>query len=292
MSGASHKFTASGSFFKKCSDTLISLGKVMIKSKPGRTLPVAGSAKCLVLGNGPSLKQSLQHHPDLFKSHDLLCVNSFSVTDEYTLLKPSYYLMLDPGLWLGIHATAIKTFEQLRARTTWPVTLFIPTTARKHKIFGDLAKANGNIRIVFFNYTPYRGFKAIGHWLFRHNLAMPQSQNVLVAALFIAVNMGFPQVYLFGADHTWHEQLHVNDENMLCLKDVHFYEQEERISYRPFYKDVTNTATFTMHEILATFSKIFLGYFVLNEYAKSRNCSIFNASAISFIDAFKRIKIE
>ncbi len=292
MSGSPHKLNESGSFLKKCFDTFVSFGKVILKSKPGQKLPVAGSEKCLVLGNGPSLKQSLADHPEFFKGNDLLCVNSFSVTDEYTLLKPAYYVMLDPGLWLGAHAVAIKTFEDLRTKTSWPLTLFIPVTARNQPAFAELKKANPTITIVFFNYTPYRGFKKIGHWLFRKNLAMPQSQNVLVAALFIAVNMKFPEVYVFGADHTWHQNLHINENNMLCLKDVHFYEQEEKISYRPFYRDPTNTATFTMYEILVTFSKVFLGYFVLNEYAKSRNCTIYNASTVSFIDALKRIKIQ
>lgn len=292
MSGAPHKFTASGSFLKKCSDTLISLGKVVLRSKAGTRLPAATSDTCVILGNGPSLQQSMDAHPDFFKSHDLLCVNSFSVTKEYTELKPSYYVMLDPGLWLGDHETAKKTFECIRTTTSWPLTLYIPVSASDQGIFKELARANPNIRVVFFNYTVYKGFQNLGYWLFRRNLAMPQSQNVLVASLFLAVNMRYKNVYLFGADHTWHQNLHVDDNNMLCLKDVHFYEQEEKASYRPFYKGAHLTETFTMHEILATFSKVFIGYFVLNEYAKSRGCTIYNASDVSFIDAFKRIKIE
>jgi hypothetical protein len=278
-------------FLIKCKNTLLSLGKIILRSKPSAKLPEAESPDCIILGNGPSLKQSLIKHPDFFKKHELVCVNSFSVTEEYTLLKPGYYVMLDPGLWLGEHETGKKTFEAIRNRTTWKITLFIPVTASKIPVFSELSKTNGNINIVFFNYTVYKGFRRLGYWFFKNNLAMLQSQNVLVASIFLSINIGFKNIYLFGADHTWHQTLHVNEENVLCFRDVHFYEDEEKVTYRPFYKGTHLKETFTVAEIFVTWSKVFAGYFALNEYAKYRNCTIYNTSEISFIDAFKRIKI-
>lgn len=278
-------------FLKKCTDTFLSLGKIMLRSKAGAKLPKAASSDCIVLGNGPSLKQSLVNHPEFFKKHELICVNSFSITEEYTALKPKYYVMLDPGLWLGDHDTGKKTFEAIRDKTNWDITLFIPATASKVLLFEELSKTNKNVRIVFFNYTVYKGFNGLGYWIFKKNMAMPQSQNVLVASLFLSINMGFKKVYLFGADHTWHQTLHVNDENTLCFRDVHFYENEEKIVYKPFYKGAHVKETFSVAEIFTAWAKVFSGYFALNAYANYRNCTIYNASEVSFIDAFKRIKI-
>ena len=120
---------------------------------------------------------------------------------------------------------------------------------------------------------------------------MPQSQNVLVASTFLAINTGFKEINIVGADHTWHEHLHVDENNVLTNKQFHFYDNEEKITYVPFKKGMHLSETFKVHEIFATWSKTFYGYFVLQNYANSRNCKIYNASEITFIDAFERKKI-
>ena len=279
-------------FIKQCLNTFASLIKVMIKSKGGSAFPKASSDSCIVLGNGPSLKMSLEKHPDFFTKHTLVCVNSFSITEEYTLLKPTYYVILDPGFWFGESDVVVNTIEGLKTKTTWMVYLLVPHAAKQSQKFRELEKHNSNIKITYFNYTVYNGFKGWGNWLYAQNLAMPQSQNVLVASLFLSLNIGFKEIYLFGADHSWHENLFVNDENVLCFKDTHFYDGNEKVSYRPFYKGIHLKETFTMQEILITFSKIFYGYEMINEYAKHRKAKIYNASEISFVDAFERIKIK
>ncbi|MDF2438587.1 MAG: hypothetical protein K0Q95_2963 [Bacteroidota bacterium] len=278
-------------FLRKCLNTFISLCKVLLKSKFPDKFPDAETKSCILLGNGPSLKESLVKHSSFFREHPLLCLNSFSVTDEYNTLKPEYYAMLDPGLWLSKNETALKTFDAIITKTTWKVYLFIPRSAAKIPFVKELSVKNPNVQTVFFNYTVFRGFSSIGNFLFRKNLAMPQSQNVLVAAIFLTINMNFKKIYLFGADHTWHQSLHVNDENVLCIKDVHFYDSNEKISYRPFYKGMHRNDTFTVHEIFMTWAKVFSGYFTVRHYGESRDCKIYNASEISFIDAFERIKI-
>lgn len=272
--------------------TILSLGKVLIKSKTGINLPVAPSKTCIVLGNGPSLKTSLNNHPLFFTKHPLVCVNSFSTTEEYTLLKPSFYVILDPGFWFSDKPVVTSTVNSLINKTSWNVYLLIPQIARQSKLFSELEKQNPNIKITYFNYTVYKGFRKTGNWLYKNNLAMPQSQNVMVASLFLALNIGFRKIYLTGADHSWHETLMVNDENIVCAKHLHFYEGVEKPKYVPFYKGMHLNETFTMTEIFATFSKIFLGYMNVNEYTKYKHAKIYNASEISFIDAFERIKIS
>ena len=51
---------------------------------------------------------------------------------------------------------------------------------------------------------------------------MPFSQNVLVAAIYISLNLGYKNIYLLGADHSWAHDVSVNDDNQLCLNDRHF----------------------------------------------------------------------
>ncbi len=79
--------------------------------------------------------------------------------------------------------------------------------------------------------------------------------------------------------------------NIVCLKHIHFYDNESEVQYRKFYKSTANKDTFTMREIFQTWAKVFYGYEVVRKYADSLNIKIFNASEISFIDALDRKNI-
>lgn len=282
---------ASG-FFSQFFHTGASILKVLLRSKFSSNLPNAESETCIILGNGPSLKTSLEKHPDFIAKSCLMCVNNFATTAEFETLKPSYYSMLDPCYWIDEpNEMAKKCLLNLQQKTSWKIKLLLPNEAKQSKAFSDLCKQNKNIEIVYYNYTVFKGFENISHFFFRKNLAMPQSQNILVACLFLGINMGFKQLYLLGADHTWHENLFVNEKSQLCLKDSHFYDNPQQINYRLFYKDEHQKDTFTMSEILFTFSKIFSGYEAIKKYSETKNCKIFNASEVTFIDAFERKKL-
>jgi len=276
---------------KQCFNTSVSLGKVVLRLGHIASLPKAAEPSCIVLGNGPSLSQSFSDHPDFFKKHPLVCVNSFSLSEKYAELKPSYYVMLDPGFWLNDGELVRSTMESIKSKTSWPLGLFAPVQAKRSVFLKMLQDENPNIRVTFFNYTVFKGFKALSHIFYKRNMAMPQCQNVVAASLFLSVNMGFRNVYLFGADHTWHQHLHVDEDNTVCVKQIHFYENTEKINYVPFYKGLHLKEVFRMDELFMIFGKTFYSYMAINEYALSRSCTIYNASAISYIDAFKRIRL-
>ncbi len=281
-----------GEFIRQFTGSGISVLKVLAKSNFSVKLPEAKSNTCIILGNGPSLKTSIEKHPEFIAAHSLMCVNNFAVTDEYEKLKPGYYAMLDPVYWVkNPNQMVADCLENLRKKTTWKLQLLVPVHAKRSKAFRLLAQQNEHIEITYFNYTVFKGFENASHSFYKRNLAMPQSQNILVACLFLGINIGFKELYLLGADHTWHEQLHVNEKNEVCLKDFHFYEDEKQTNYRIFYKDLTQTDSFKMHELFHTFGKMFYGYHVIQKYAETRNCKIYNASEVSFIDAFERKKL-
>ena len=285
-------YTTTNGFASNCANTFISFLKILLSSTFRIHLPKAKQNSCIVLGNGPSLRQSLLKCPELFRQHALICVNHFALSKEYSELQPGYYVMLDPGLWEKDREDSKKLFEIIIERTTWELQLLLPQKAKNAVAIKHLERSNPNIKINYFNYTVFRGFPKTAHFFYSSNLAMPQSQNVLVATLFLAINMHFKKIILVGADHTWHENLHINESNQLCLKDVHFYENESKVNYRLFYKDLGQKETFTMHEILFTFSKVFYGYQLLKRYADFSGTTIYNASEVSFIDAFERKKMQ
>jgi hypothetical protein len=273
-------------------NTCASLLKVLMLSKKAPVLPLPQGEKILVLGTGPSLKQSLQKNPSYFRHHSIMAVNTFALSEEFMLLKPRYYVMVDPGLWHGDNHLVKSTMESLAAQTSWTMYLLLPYNAKGTPHISRILAANSNIQICYLNYVVFKGFESVAYWFFKKNKAMPQSQNVLVAAMFLAVNLGYKKIELFGADHNWHEQLVVDDNNVVCLKHIHFYENEERLRVVPLFKLIHSEETFRMDEIYHAWAKVFAGHLLIERYAQHCGSSIINKSEISFIDAYKREKLE
>lgn len=280
------------SFITQSINTFVSVLKIIIKSKYGVRLPLAEGQKCIVLANGPSLKLSFEKHPDFFKQYPLICVNTFAVTTEFEQFKPRYYVILDPGFWESEKESIKNTFKSLAEKTTWKLYLLIPQYAVSQPVFETLIKKNSNIELIPFNYTVFKGFPSIAHWFYKKNMAMPQSWNVTITALFLGINIGYKEVVLVGADHTWHENLYMSDDNILHTKVPHFWEDQQKIEYVPLYKGKPHEREVRKaHDFFDVWSRTFYGYMLINDYALSRNCTIYNASEVSFIDAFKRIKL-
>lgn len=279
-------------FITQSINTILSIAKVIVKSKLGVQLPPAQNTKCFVLATGPSLKPSIQKHLELFKQTPLICVNSFAMSTEFEELKPQYYVILDPFFWERENETTISTFKNLVEKTKWKLHLLIPQYARNQSVFSKLHKKNPNIELIPFNYTVFKGFPSVAHWFYKKNLAMPQSLNVTITALFLGINLGYKEVYLVGADHTWHENLHMNGENILHTKVTHFYENDNEVKLVPFFKGGDpEKGTQKAYEFFDIWSRTFYAYIMVNNYALYHNCKIYNASEVSFIDAFKRIKL-
>jgi hypothetical protein len=116
---------------------------------------------------------------------------------------------------------------------------------------------------------------------------MPQCQNVLAASLFLSINRGYKEIYLFGADHSWHQQISVANNNKIMLNDQHFYNTEGKaVALNSTTQNQQSTA-----DIFYSLYKAFKSYIVLNNYAVYRNCKVYNASEVSFIDAFQQKKL-
>jgi hypothetical protein len=276
-------------FFNNIYGSILSCFKILIVSKYKITLPKAKQNDCIILGNGPSLKQSLDKDPDVLKESSLFCVNNFATTPEFIELKPSYYVILDPGFFLHKQRTdVINTFNTLKNKVNWELTLLVPYSSRRDADVQFFINNKSFVKISFFNYTVFKGFNGLAFKMFEKNLSMPQFYNVLGAAIFLAINMGYKKINLAGADHSWFETIVVNDDNMLCRKDLHFYDKEEQ-PWIPIIDPVSGK-TQKIGDFFHAMYKVFNSYYLLNQYANSRNCNIYNTSTFSYVDAFERKK--
>ncbi|RZL62145.1 MAG: hypothetical protein EOO93_10220, partial [Pedobacter sp.] len=180
-------YKSTGLILSKTINTLTSLAKILVQSKFNLTVYKPENAnKCIILGNGPSLATSLEKYESKLKNYPLLCVNLFALNKEYELLKPKYYVMHDPALWKSEGDLTKKIANAIKTKTSWSIKIFFPYQSRNSKFIQELN--SDFVEVVYYNYTVFKGFTKIANQAFKYNLAMPQSQNVLVACLYLCIN--------------------------------------------------------------------------------------------------------
>lgn len=277
---------------KNCLKSVLLLFALSRPSRFGSLEKPHANKRCVILGNGPSLKESLHKHEEFIKKSKKGCVNDFAGNPYFKKLKPDYYILMDPIYWDRSPSKHFQqVFEQynktMRREVNWPMVIFMPMAAKKWHQFINLPKENSNITIAYVNTTPMYSSKRIRRFFFRANLAMPVVQNVLVASIFVCLNLGFKKIYIFGADHSWHETIFIDQDNRLCLKNNRSHDMKAA-DYAPFYMDAAEHVPFKMYNLFKALSRMYESYMELEDYAKSLGAKIYNASEKSYIDAFER----
>jgi hypothetical protein len=283
-----------GNWLKKFFNTLLSLVKVVLLTRKPSILPKVQKKQCSILGNGPSLRETLAQDIAFLEQTELVCVNNFAASEYFFKLKPQNYVLHDPAYYLydGVtfkRADIEQTLLALQNNVDWSMNLYLQQRAKKSIFLQNLKQQNSNINLVYYNYTIFEGFDSIKHWFFKYNLAMPQAQNVMVVSLFLMVNRTFEQIFLFGADHSWHENFKVSEDG-LTFKDQHFYDKKQ-VGYVKIY-DVEKKENATMSTQFLSLSKAFRGYDVLKKYAQFQKIKVLNASIKTYVDAFPIVKIN
>ncbi len=253
--------------------------------------------KIVVLGNGPSLSTTLSLYEKELQNNICVCVNQFATSKYFRILKPRYYVLWDPNYWNRNCSESltkmIQSLVDILKTVDWKMTIFIPIDAKKWSLFKNLPSENTNIEISYVNYLMYygEGFQKFIFSLYERNFLTIRAQNVLVEAIFLALGMKFKEILIVGADHTWTDELFVDDSNVLFLKNEHFNDTGTP-KMKPFYKDGSQKVTFTMSEILKAFSLMFKGYEQLEQYSRYLGVKIYNCTEKTYIDAFERRKLK
>ena len=276
-------------FLKDLLNTLKSLIRVFLHSKFSliiNKIKVDEASSCFILGNGPSLKIDLEKNINSISQHDIFVVNDFFKSELYTIIKPKYYVLIDPFYWDEKTLNEnIVLIQKIASRTTWKMLLLIPNEAYKTNFYQTYLSDHQYISIVNFNSTFFNGFDFVKYWFYEKNLAMPITQNVMIPTIFFAIQFGYGQINILGSDHSWTQSLSVNSNNEVCLIDSHFYDNEEQ-KLIPWKK--LNGEIYKMSEILKDLARMFEGYDELRTYAEYKKINIFNYCKSSFIDAFER----
>lgn len=237
---------------------------------------------CMILGNGPSLANSLKFALEKIDKYDVVAVNHFCENKEFIEVKPKYYVLADPAFDPNPKEERIvKEQERLKKgleRVNWNMILFLPSINRGSFLVKEIN--NRNIDICFYNLTPVNGIKCVRHWLYKNDLGMPQAMNVLCASIFLMTNLKYQNIYLLGADHSWLDSFFVNEKNELILSDRHFYGTDQ----------IKRNTTISVW--LNKISVCFLIHEYLSEYAQYRGVNVWNATEHSYIDAYVRKELN
>jgi hypothetical protein len=268
------------------SDVLIFFKHKKLKIKPGK--------ESIILGNGPSLIESIEKNPSFITDKDLVCVNLFPETPYYKQLKPKYFITGGPELWMKNVSEEWEVrrkhlFNTIKDQTDWDIIFLIPTLARKHKHWREILSLNTHIKITYYNITPIEGFKLFIHFCFKFKLGTPRAHNVLNPAIMQMMSFGYRKIYLLGADHSWLKEIIVDDDNRVLLRQKHFYDHE---SAKHTQMGNIDMGVRKLHEMLHKFYLTFSGYFIIKDYASTVGTKIINVTPNSFIDAFERKDIE
>ena len=274
---------------KEIMDGAASMGKAMLLSR--RPSP-AGSPKkerLIIMGNGPSLRDTIADHSEILRTADTLAVNFAANADTYRVLQPNLYVLADPHFFrtgtdgISSDPNVVRLWDNI-ASTDWPIILYVPCKAGLPE---EIVK-NGNITVKRYNLTPGEGLRGPVHWLYRHGFAMPRPRNVLIASIMVALREGYRDISIVGADHTWSRDLWVDDSNRVISVQKHFYKDNDK----EFERVAQEYAGYHLHDILNSLTIAFRSYHQIADYAGSIGAKIINCTPGSFIDAFPRAHLK
>ena len=267
---------------KNLTDSLLTAGKVLLKSrhveKPDEDVR---NGRLIIMGNGPSLRDTISEHEDLLLASDTTAVNFAANTPEFFKFKPRHYILADPHFFkaAGEDPNVDELWGNLR-NAGWNMSLHLPA--------GNQPGLPYNIRVRHFNMTPAEGYDLFCHSLYRHGLAMPRPRNVLIPALMEGIRDGYKEIFIVGADHTWPHSLYVDDDNRVVSVQPHFYKDNRKELDRV----AEEYAGVHLHDVLGSMVVAFRSYHAIRRYADSLGVRIFNATPGSLIDAFTRRSLK
>ena len=277
-------------------DTLLFFAAMAVKedfrnhvARAGTAADMNPSRRLAVLGNGPSLRDEL---PRLiarreWERTDMMAVNFFALGDEFTIVRPQYYVLSDPQFFrrAGRSERVENLYRALGERVNWPMTLYVQYYNPERFDYRAAVGANPNIRIVPFHTLVFRGLRSVEFWCYRHGLGSGNFGTVVQNGEFIGLLLGYRQIDLYGVDHTLLDGLTVDDRNRLCRTQSHYYDSAPAAPEPIFVNATDPPRPYTMHTYLAETAELFRGHEVLRDYARSIGARIVNRTRGSMIDA-------
>ncbi len=268
------------SFASRLGQTAKSIVKLLTQRRRATIIKADAdtSRPLIILANGPSLNQTIAESLPSLQAHPTLAVNFAANAPEFRTLRPRYYVLIDPHFFSATDDPNVTRLWDNLARVDWPMTLIVPARRRR------LIPASVNIDTLTVNDIAVEGFLPLENAAFARGWGMPRPRNVLIPSIMAAIAMGFKEIYLTGADHSWMKTISVNDNNQVVSIQPHFYKDNDKELARVR----TDYLHRPLHTILDSFRIAFASYHTIARFAATRGIRIVNSTPGSYIDAFPR----
>ena len=257
---------------------------------------VESNSKLLVFGNGPSLAQQLREHTSYFQKYDAICLNKFALSEYFQVIRPRYYLFVDP-VWFEPEDELDKftqremneTLHRLENDVTWDMDLILAAREIKNKNLMRVIQSNKKIKVRTLCTLEFHGFHWLGLYLRKKGLNAFPPHTSPVASLYAGFLMGYREIQIFGIDSNWVKDLVVTEQNHVAVKKYdHFY------GGKPMVLESPDGAGSDKHmaDVMKENFIIFQVYMDIAEYAREIGVKIINMTPGSFVDAFERGALE
>lgn len=257
----------------------INCGKQAIKSNNKDRLVKKPTKKGVihVLMNGPSLNDSLKYVHQ--KKGKVMMVNfALNNTRELGGILPDYYCMLDSICINPKYPESQRLMEYIE-KYEKKLYLFV-----SGKVGNNISINNSNVKVIKVNSNACPKYKGkTEEWLLRNNIAMPEGQGVIILALYVAIQLGYKEIYLHGADANTILTLAVDLDNNLYIRDSHYYEKSVKRNLTAF------AGQNFLGELYANYV-LFKGLYDIQKYSVACNSRIINMSKDSLIDCYEKFR--
>lgn len=237
-----------------------------------------------ILGNGNSLASLLED--ERIVDCDYMVMNNHILHSSYFDLKPRFYVLADPCFFQNIPNRVDYRYivDRILKETTWKMTLIVPW---EHSKMTSI-QSTEFVEILQVNEAVYSTKDEHQQWVYDHNLAMPDVNNVLALAIYTGIYLGYKELELYGVEHSWTKDLYVSHDNGTCLVDSHFFDKDKKEECNLNYFEKAGGGRMKFHEVLLLYASYFPAYWELREIADRKGVHILNCSPNSFIDAFEK----
>lgn len=209
--------------------------------------------RCFILCTGPSLRVD---DLELLRDEYTFAMNSLPLLYDQTSFRPTYYGVIDEGVFL-------KLQEQIKKYSADSRGVFLSRRCTKH---GDMLDNWYEIPVNVAYHTYDRWFKGKFWARFSDDAyaGVYDMYSVTHFLIQIAVYMGFKEIYLLGADC-----------NQRVGKQVHFAEY-----------GVADASLDTARE------RNICGYEEIKKYCDHHDVTVYNATRGGELEVFERVDIE
>ncbi len=219
--------------------------------------------KCFVFANGPSMNMLDVKKIEKYQKtgFDVICVNSYILSDMAKTVVPNYYVLSDPS-YFGHSQNVIDSEKRQIARLIeLNIVVFIPAQFSNRYLF----KHN-----YIFNDLHNRFIRNIDPTRPRGYISMTAYK-----ALAIACHLGYDSIYICGFDNDYFKTITVDENNDLYYIDKHYYDNGIKLKIAP-------NAGKGLGNYLWEHHLLFKGLELFNRH------NIINLNKNSLVDAFSK----